>query len=398
MAKILYVGKDKAGEKPLKQLLGSVRTEWEIDQVSGTFESFHALQSNSYDAVIVDWESQEKEARTILEFVESSNSFTIRYVVSDFEDRRAASELASLVDQHFNPDTDIKEVAFSIERAISFNSTLKNDETRLVIGQMTHIPSIPSVYAELMDDIERDESSAASVASILGKDIAMTAKTLQLANSAYFGRQKEIAELKSAVRLIGFRTISSMALAVGVFQQMQNGVDNDVLEGLWDHSSRVASMAREVAAQVDPMIADEAFTAGMLHEIGTLVIAANSPCMYDRLGKEIFLDDKVRAAKEKEIFGATHEQIGAYLLGRWGLPERIVEAVAHHRHPREAHLEGFSGMTALHVSDPIVSANERKLEVEFEEICDVDYLKDCGVSQKIPAWSRLLEYVPEPVG
>ena len=362
------------------------------------FEAFHALQTNSFDAVIVDWDSEQKEAKKILEFAESSNSLAIRYVVSGFDDRRAATQLASQVDQHFNPETDPREVVASIERALSLNAVIKNDETRLVVGQMSQIPSIPEVYSELMEDIEREESSAASTANILAKDVAMTAKTLQLANSAYFGREKQVADLRTAVRLIGFRTIASMALAAGVFQQLKAGVDEKLLETLWDHSTRVAKLARELASQVDPVLSDEAFTAGLLHEIGTVVIAANAPALYARLGEEVFMDDRLRAKKEKETFGATHSQIGAYLLGRWGIPDRIVDAVAYHHEPMAAETHEFTSLTAVHVADAIITANENQLESDFSEICDFEYIREIGAESRIPNWESHLKFVPEPVG
>ena len=130
-----------------------------------------------------------------------------------------------------------------------------------------------------MEEIESPNSSIKKIGKIISNDIGMTAKMLQIANSAFFGLQRTVTEPTEAVKFLGLETVSSLALAIGVFSQIEKGVNPGYISEIWNHSILVAKIAKDIAQVENPELAEACYTAGLLHEIGELVLISNAPIM-----------------------------------------------------------------------------------------------------------------------
>jgi putative nucleotidyltransferase with HDIG domain len=189
------------------------------------------------------------------------------------------------------------------------------------------------------------------IADIIERDLAMSAKVLQLVNSAFFGLAHSVSTLQAAVSYLGVETIKNLALASEAFRVFvpHTRVPLSAYEAIQHHALRAAAVAAELP--LDPANRDAAVVAALLHDVGSLVLGGAMPgtfCAARTIAAE--RGCKVFEAEE-ELLGTSHAEIGAYLLGLWGLPNIAVEAIAHHHHPDRIPHSGFDCTVALYVAD-----------------------------------------------
>jgi HD-like signal output (HDOD) protein len=217
----------------------------------------------------------------------------------------------------------------------------------------------------------------------------MTAKILQLANSAFFGLRRRIADPSEAVQHLGLDTLKSLVLAIHVFSKFEGmgNVDFPVAK-LWRHSFRTAAMARRIAQleQGEKKLVDESFTAGLLHDLGRLILVANLPEQYEQAATLVKRDGFRLIEAELATFRVTHAEVGGYLLGLWGLPVSIVEAAVFHHHPDRCQTRTFAPLTSVHISNVLEHEADRQLSPRLDD----EYLATTGVKDQVPAWREAL--------
>jgi putative nucleotidyltransferase with HDIG domain len=258
---------------------------------------------------------------------------------------------------------------------------------------MRSLPSLPTIYQELLGLIQDPNTAVADIGRLIAKDPAMTVKTLQLVNSAFFGLGRHISNPVDAASLLGMEILKPLVLSIGIFQQFEQETlptKRFSMDSLWAHSMKVGALAKQIATQqaMDKTAIEDCLLAGMLHDIGKLILVLNLPEEYCQL--ETVLADKQQLphSAEMDIFGTTHGAVGAYLLGLWGLPESVVEAVAMHNQPTLQAEKVFSALAVVHAANGLVNQQSGK-EAETASL-DKDYLQSVSVLDKLDAWQVLL--------
>jgi HD-like signal output (HDOD) protein len=254
---------------------------------------------------------------------------------------------------------------------------------------LDRVPSIPSLYAEIVEKLQDPEVGADEIGEILLKDLAMTAKILKLVNSAFFGLGREISNPADAVTYLGMDTIKCLVLSIYAFSQFNNAkLGAFSIDALWKHSQRTAGVAREIARleDADLKVMDEAFVAGLLHDIGKLVLASNFPAEYDQVIEASGGRTLALLEAEQKAFGANHAEIGGYLLGLWGLPVPVVEAIALHHHPVTCPCSVFGPLTAVHAANGLVNGERSQGPAALAAEVDLVYLKALGLSARLEFW------------
>ena len=202
------------------------------------------------------------------------------------------------------------------------------------------LPTIPPVLTGIIALIDDDRAGAKKLVELIERDQALTARLLRLANSAFFGQARKVSTIPRAVLLLGFSTVRNLALGVKVWDTLGTGVSRKELEALWTHSVQVAALARVIARQRRQVNPDEAFTTGLLHDVGQLVLALRFKELYwDTVRKATSTEHLV--GLEQSSVGVDHAEVGSWLLEAWNLPAVMVEAVRRH-HDLEAHT-GLAG-------------------------------------------------------
>jgi HD-like signal output (HDOD) protein len=251
------------------------------------------------------------------------------------------------------------------------------------------LPSVPSVYFQVLKELQSPHARIDKIGEIVGTDPGMTAKLLQLVNSAFFGISRRIASPAEAVQLLGIGTVRSLALSIHAFSSFEGSKAAAFsLQRVWNHSLQTGLGARKIAQLVneDAQMADESFITGLLHDLGKMMLCSNSPDEYQR-ASDLARDQHIAIGEaEQQIFGATHADIGAYLLGLWGLPVSIVEGVALHHTPAKAALHTFSPLTAVHVANVLQHECATQSKGEVPSSLDADYLAGLQLQDYLPQW------------
>jgi putative nucleotidyltransferase with HDIG domain len=196
---------------------------------------------------------------------------------------------------------------------------------------------------------------------------------------------------------LGTETLRALILSLQVFAQYRDLPEFD-LDGLWRHSWRTAVLARRICEheEIRGTVASESFIAGLLHDLGKLVIASNHPELY-RATLEL-AQRKAIAFWEAEyaIYNTSHAELGAYLLSRWGLSEGVVEAVAFHHRPALSRSENFTALTAVHAAN-VFSKSLVRNDASVSTPIDNDYLEDRRLGRHLQDWQELCATAGEPV-
>jgi HD-like signal output (HDOD) protein len=389
MRHVLFVDDDLDLLDGLRDALRPRRREWRMTFVAGGEAALGVLEREPVDIVVSDLRMPGMDGATLLAKVARIRPDAVRIVLSGHADPETIGRVAAVAHRILVKPSPIDVVARVIERSCVLLDV--TGEVRLIQAARTsELPSAPTAFFELVELLGSGNVDAAQIAAVLERDIAMSAKVLQLANSAYFGRRQPVSSLRDAVTLLGHDTLRALALSAEAFQKFRvpASIPGFSLDGMQHRSLQVGRLAHKIS-KGNPD-ADDAFAAGLLLDVGLLVLADQEP---DYLA-EVLLAAEAEARPVQEIeldrHGITHAEIGAHLLALWGLPHTIVEAVAHHHLPLRSPVPAFDAVAVAHIADALVADSEAgpPHEAAISRI-DIDYLERIGVADRLADWQRL---------
>lgn len=258
----------------------------------------------------------------------------------------------------------------------------------ILFEKIERLPSVPKLYTDLVALMDDPESSLEAIGRVISKDMAMTAMILKTVNSAAFGLKCHVANATEAASHLGVSRIRVLALSFGIFSQFKSiSSGRDYIETIWLHSIRVATTARTIAQMegCSELVADEAFAAGLLHDIGKLVLADNFAEQYTTVLKLVKKEKQLQYRVEDSIFGANHADVGGRILLNWQLPLPIAASVLLHHVPHSTGQQVFGPLTAVHAAN----AFEHNLQdgpSHQDRSLDIDYLSSLGAMARLPCW------------
>ncbi|MFZ0430487.1 MAG: HDOD domain-containing protein [Acidobacteriota bacterium] len=262
------------------------------------------------------------------------------------------------------------------------------EELKNFIADMGSLPSLPSLYLQLTEELRSPEVSANRVSRIISKDLAMTSKILQIVNSAYFGLSRQISSVERAILLMGLEMLRTFVLSAEVFSMFEpKKLAGLTVAGLWRHSMSCSSMARRVALaeSLSKEATEHVCTAAFLHDIGKLLMANEKPDSYRRVS-EIVNDGQLPCYEaEENVFGFTHAEAGGVLLTRWNLPEPVVDTVLWHHDPIGCTQSSISAVAIVHVTNFLEHEQNDEPQGQTTEISPA-YLEQIGAGEAMERW------------
>ncbi len=203
--------------------------------------------------------------------------------------------------------------------------------TQSIIG----LPTLPTVVSQMIGLIDNPRTSARAVARLIATDQALTAKILKLANSAFYGFPRTIATVNHAVVVLGFETVKSLGLSVSVLERFAGGGPETSFDRqrFWEHSIAVGVAAQLLGARLRYRVQGEAFAAGILHDIGKLILSQYFPDEFARVMAMVREENVYIGKAEEAVLGVTHAEIGCWLAEKWNLPRQLVDTIAFHHAP-----------------------------------------------------------------
>ncbi|MFQ5706186.1 MAG: HDOD domain-containing protein [bacterium] len=387
--RLLFVDDTENVLQGLRRMLRSKRHEWDMEFAASGEEALAILSERPADVIVADMRMPGMDGAELLSTVMERHPQTIRIVLSGQSDKEMIMKSIGPTHQYLSKPCNADELKNIIERALALRDLLTDEKLKGLVAQIRYLPSLPTLYLELMQELQSANVTMKRVGEIISKDVGMTAKILQLVNSAFFGLRENISSPIHAAKLLGPEIIKALVLSVQVFSKFdQFKIKCLPLAKLLNHSLSVAAFARRIAileTQSEKII-DHAIMAGLLHDTGKLVLAENLP---DEYGEAVMFARQQGIGMwqaEQEIIGATHAEIGAYLLGLWGLPDNIVEALAYHHRPQHCLGMNFSPLTAVHVANVLEHAfcDTKVLAAEP----DREYLQKLGLADRLQLWQE----------
>lgn len=353
MRRILFVDDDTSILAALRNLLRKQRGVWDMQFALGGAEALAAFETQPFDVVVSDMRMPGMDGTELLTAIREGSPATARIVLSGYAGPEAIAGAMTVAHQFLAKPCDPKMLTSTVAQVCTLQGLLANKVLREIVGRVDRLPSVPRIYAELMDVLNRPTSKIGDIAAIICSDPAMAAKILHLVNSSYFGLARPVSSIDTAVLHLGSDVIRSLALTVGVFARM-NGVTCAGFSSaaLQERALLGARLARELLAD-DPDRAAEAYAAALMRDVGMLILALGSAPTYAGVLEKA--RDGGLPALERAAFGASHAEVGAYLLGLWGLPSTLVEAVTCHHEPFPDHADS-DVVLAVHVASELVDA------------------------------------------
>ena len=394
---ILFVDDEQMVLDGLQNLLRKQRRFWEMHFVTSAEDALEALNTEPFDVIVTDMRMPRMDGETLLRKVKTEFPHIARIVLSGHTELNSIMKALPLAHQYLSKPCESEHLVAVVNRTSALMDTLYADEIRRLVGNMDRLPPLPQNYKQLVQALDNPNLTLQEIASFIEKDMAMCAKILQIVNSAFFGVGQTVTSVQRAVSILGLHIIKSLMLSMEIFKEFRS---NEMprafsLARLQEHALHTAQMA-SLFFEKKSQKSDDAFVAGMLHDVGMLVLAYELPKDYSEVIHRYLRSNEPLHEIESEVLGVSHTEVGGYLLGLWGLPIAVVEAVAHHHRPGRIEHSEFDVLDAVHLSDGY-SLEHYKLFVDrSKEVIHVDrdHFYRMGVLDKLDDWKEkiLTEY------
>ena len=380
MIRILFVDDETAVLEGLRRSMHCMRNEWTMEFVSSGPGALEALAKKPADVIVSDMRMPGMDGWELLAEVKRLHPETVRLVLSGYADPGAIMRLVGIAHQYISKPGESETLKAAIAQTQVLKALLRNQELATLVGGMGTLPAWPQAFQDLSNCLRGPKASMTDAAAIIARDVAMTANIMKLVNSAYFGARRTITTVDRAVAYLGLDTLASLVLGHSLFQ---SGDDSRSMELLWHHSQRTAMTARSIALKekLPRSRVEEAFLTGMLHDVGRLVLATRSA------GKTTATGDA------RALIDDYHAEAGAYLLGLWGLPSQIVEAIALHHHPGRRADPGLDLTVLTHVADRLVLAQGDAATTPEDLGIEPGLLEALGLLDHLPEWRSAADTV-----
>ena len=390
--RILFVDDEPSMLRVLKMGMRSMAGVWDMEFACDGEEALTLISQRKFDVVVTDMRMPGINGAQLLNHVLRLHPQTIRIVLSGYSDLSEVVNCVGLTHQFLENPCSLEDLKNCLKRVTLVKSRLAHDKLCELTASLKNLPSLPELYLEIADALQSPTASAQRIADIASKDPALSAKLLQLSNSAYFGFSRKVFTVAEAVQLLGVSVIQSLAMAVPIFSQFyRNKCPNFPIDLIWDHSAQTGVLARRIFGQHlgDSQLAEQAFCAGILHDIGKIILADGLPQEYSVVLNECLTTHTPLIEVERKTFHATHAEVGAYLLALWGLPIPLVEAVACHHHPRRCGTGQLCLAGVVHIADALQYSPTGHSQIVTGPV-DPDYLKHLNLETQFENWRMAL--------
>ena len=392
MKRVLFVDDEPRVLEQLRQMLESQKGQWDMAFAPGGEAALMLLDATPFDVVVSDIAMPGMDGAALMKIVCERYPAIVRIVLSAPQEMEEALRAVPVAHQFLLKPCDPNMLRVTVERATSLSNILSNKLLANLVGSVKDLPVLPRTYLALRQKLAEPEASIRDVVHIVEQDVAISAKILQLVNSAFFGLPREVSSVRTAVGFLGMDTLQNLVLSAGVFTIFDQlaRLPGFSCEELQAHSQLTAKIAGQIPASAH--VRGVAVVAGLLHDVGKLVLATRAPAHFTRALEGAEAEGRPLFVVETELMGVSHAEVGAYLLGIWGLPSPVVEAVAHHHHPERVPQDSLDAVGIVYISNILAHqvadrapAGESLAQMEI----DPEYLERLGVSEQFPSWQEM---------
>ena len=386
MKRILFVDDEVAILDGLRRMLRPMRAEWEMVFAASGREALDLAAASSFDVIVSDMRMPGMDGAELLAHFHRTHPATLRFVLSGYSESETVLRASPIAHRFLSKPCDPDDLKEAVVRSLDLAGLVRDSRARELVHGLADIPpgeaAVHAVRAASVDSADASELVAA-----IESDMALTAKTLQLVNSTLFDPDVAIGSVAKAVALLGPAAVRSLVDTRSFAAESLSGD----LEALRQSVQARAAATAAVAKRIEGGAHDEAaFTAGLLHDVGILVLASSAP---DQLLAALARaeHDRVPLIEAEAAIGvSTHAEIGGYLLGLWGLPRPIVDAVAYHHRPGGSGDEECSTVTAVHIASVLVETASPSIGTVPPHRLDLAHIGSIAGPDRLADWRLLV--------
>ena len=424
MRRVLFVDSDPSTARNLQKTLEPMCPEWEMEVAVSGEEVLDIMSRSHYDVVVPDIHMEGMDGLELLGIVGERYPETVRIIHSELLDPDEVLKSTMAAHQFLMKPCCAETMKNTIERACKLRDLLRDDTLKKIVAGIKNLPSVPILYNLIVSEMQSADPSLKKVGHLISQDVSMSAKILQLVNSSFFALPLKITDPQQAAVYVGIESLKSLVLSIHAFSSISEDAElcGFSLLKMWRHSLRTGRLAADIARaeNSDRKVVEEAMIAGMLHDIGKLILL-KMPRQYNEVME---LTETTKCSFEEAeytVMGASHSELGAYLLGLWGLPGNVVEAVAFHHNPSkliegifvtsnepvqegsdkteskdidpesqsvEDETTGINALTAVHIANAMTMQGNCSSDTSFPYV-DIAYINKLGLTDKLPEWIEL---------
>lgn len=335
--RVLFVDDEQAILEGLKAVLRPQRREWDMVFALGGPAGVHEIENSKFDVVVTDMRMPMIDGAALLTRVKELQPHAVRLVLSGQTDAQTALKSVFTAHQFLAKPCDIEKLRNVVKRCCELNEMLAADELKSLCADVSVLPAAPTTYLAISKVLGDPNSSISDVARIVEREPTLCAKVLQVVNSAFFGLPRAVSSVSQAATYLGTLALRDLALAMETIAKLQTGnhrLPPASYAAFQLNALGVGLLGRRFFA-ADRRKADDAFVAGMLRDMGHLVLATRPT--------------------PSEATDQQHAALSAYLLGLWGIPHSVLEAVAFHEHPERVEHQALEVVDVVNLADALVS-------------------------------------------
>lgn len=350
--KVLIVDDDANSLSGLRRVFRTLRPSWHISFAVGGPEAAEMIDQEAFDVVVSDMRMPQLDGGELLSRIQQHHPQTVRVILSGYAEQDCVLRAVTAAHQYVSKPSDAVTIAEIIERAMALRQMIGKTALRKLVGGLSNLPTPSPLYRRLNEEMDSPRASVASVTDIISSDVAMSAELLKLTNSSFFALAQKVTTPMQAVRILGFDTVKALVVRSSLFRTYaDNSHIARMLQPLNDYSLNLASLARQLAKsqKLNTTMVEQSGAAAMMAQIGMLILLDGFTDRYTALLETSQSIDEL-AAKERTIFGVSHGEVGAYLLGLWGFCDPVVEAVAYSLTPSAVVAQSAGPLAMVHLA------------------------------------------------
>ena len=396
--RILFVDDEPMVLKGLQRTLRKMRKEWDMAFTASGKEALDILDQQPMDVIVSDLKMPQMDGMQLLTEVKSRHPHVARIILSGHLEHEMTLQSVQYAHQNLSKPCDANILKQTLAKLFALRDILADESVKKIVLQIESLPSLPAIYSEIIEEMQSEDPSIKKIGAIISKDLSMTAKILQVVNSVFFGFSRKIGSPQEAVVLLGLETIKALVLSVKIFSEFSHKKFAWFkIDELFNHSMSVSTYAKTIikTEKLGQDLISYSLMAGLLHDLGKLILATNFPKSYKEVLTAAKGSDRNLWDLEYEAFGTSHAEIGAYLMGLWSLETPIIEAIAFHHCPANSMSQNMGLLTAVHIGNAIDHNGQPSTNGNTDLQYDAQYLDTLGVADRIPEWRQVCNELSE---
>jgi HD-like signal output (HDOD) protein/CheY-like chemotaxis protein len=388
VTRVLFVDDEPLVLRAMQRVVRPL-SEIEAGFASSGEEALLQCGAKPFDVIVSDMRMPGMDGATLLAHVQQLYPATARIILSGYAQYESALRALPVTHRFLAKPFRPEDIRAVLLRTLSLHSLLRNETLREWVGGIKDLPARPAVYFELRGAMASARSSIRSIAAIIERDAGMTGRLVRAANNAFFAAPARITSVETAIQYLGTDTLTGLILSIECFGNFEDALADCALVPA--NLEREAYLAANIAAQLvtDDSHRTDAFLAALLHDCGTLLLAARQPAPLVAALEHAREEGCSLYEAERRLWRATHAEVGAYLLGLWGLPYTLVEAVAQHHAPWESAVAGIDVVGAVHLGAAFAEA---AMKGDLHDVTlDEGFVRRAGLQGRLPQIISLVE-------